>query len=69
VPLRGVSGELTDESLVDADQYILRLDVRMDDVTFCMQVVETFEDLNRHSTTRSEKTRKEMNQCDREKIN
>jgi len=65
VPLRGVSGELTDESLVDADQYVLRLDVRVDDAAFRMQVVETLEDLNRHDrtgTARRDKARKEKNQ-------
>ena len=45
VPLRSVGGQLADESFVDADQYVLRFDVRVNDPALGVQIVQALQDL------------------------
>ena len=40
MPLGGVGGQFADEGLVDADQDVLRFDVRVDYVALGVQVVQ-----------------------------
>ena len=41
--IRRVGGNLPDMSLVHADEHVLRLDVRVDDLTFRVKIVQSFQ--------------------------
>ena len=45
LPLDGISGKLSDVILVDADEHVLRLDVRVYNLALGVQVVKALQNL------------------------